>query len=148
VIRPWGIIGCALVLAGCPTEDECEPPVAVTEAQSKQSVTALCDGAMERCEFQQDTRLAWTLGRTVFVSPVRCAENIELCLFAVWHEIGHARLGDNERLADCFAADNATDAQIDVAVCYFATTTNIDGSADATHGSGFERATRIRDCQL
>lgn len=147
--RPWITAVCmALWLVCCPTGDDCVEPEPVSEAQAEQSVTALCNGAVERCDFQQSTALAWSIGRTVFVSLVRCAENLELCLFAVWHEIGHTRLGDNEQLADCFAADSATGTQVDAAVCFFESTTNLGGSADMTHGSGPERALRIIDCRI
>ncbi len=146
--RSWPLACVALAaLAGCPEDDECDDPFAVSEDQAEQAVVDVCVTASERCEFEQDTRLAWAQGQTVYVSPVRCAENLSLCLFAVWHEIGHVRLGDNERLADCFAADSAEPYQVDAAVCHFETTTSVDGTADETHGSGSERAARIVDCQ-
>lgn len=134
----------ALALAGCPIDDESCDIATVDEQNARDRVTALCDEQMMLCTFKQDIRLAWKSGHETSISPVRCAENVQLCLFATWHEFGHVLAGDDEAVADCYAASHATEAQIDAAICYFEGTVHV---ADEAHGSGPERVNRIEACR-
>lgn len=135
-----------LAVATC-TDDEGKcASVVVTDSEAIARVEEICAIEKQSCTAQQDIRLAWSVGSGVFFSPLRCSENLDVCLFAIWHEIGHARLGDNEALADCFAAENATGSQVSAAICFFKHTTFVGGTADVTHGSGLARAQRIQDC--
>ena len=135
-----------LLAASCSSDDECPQAVAVSETAARATVEAICEQHEAVCRFEQDTRLAWSTAATVFVSPVRCSEDVELCAFATWHELGHVDNGDNEHLADCYAADRATPAQTERAICYF-TETKVVGGADEAHGAGDERAARIEGCR-
>lgn len=133
----------ALAVACSDNPNSC-PDRSGNEAEAVDMAEALCDEQAHRCTPQQDIRIAWTNGITVYYSPVRCAENLPLCRFVLWHEFGHVQRGDDdEREADCFAAKQADDAAVDAALCFFATTAT---PSNEGHGTSDQRHADIWDC--
>jgi len=91
-------------------------------------------------------------GPVIFYNPNICRQaGPALCSFYRKHEYGHVSLGhgysrampqQKEAEADCWAAAHATEAELAAALAWF----DRGGGADWHHGSGPQRAARVRAC--
>lgn len=133
-----------------PSGIECDEPTPVSEAEAMASAADLCEQERAPCLFEQSIDLAKLRGGTVVVSPARCAEDLPLCRFAVWHEFGHLFTFADEPGADCFAAENASADEVDAAICYFDSQVSPgdnSGLGDGNYLPPDERAQSIADCR-
>jgi hypothetical protein len=99
-------------------------------------------------------------GPVIFYNPTRCKQvGPAVCSFFRLHEHAHVRLNHAsayytivggralaEAEADCWAAKNAMLAQAKAAVAFFESKENVDRDV-AEHGTGAERAKRVRTCR-
>jgi hypothetical protein len=101
------------------------------------------------------------LGPLILVNPQRCAEvGPAVCAFSRMHELGHVALRHfapafaasfsgrqlAEIEADCFAARNASYREFRAAIEWFLSPAQVKAD-DGYHGTGAERAARIRKCR-
>lgn len=142
---------CALLLAGCSAPDDssfafkCLP--GLPESYNEQAMLDLAKSWGTELQFRSGVSLASAtlIGNTVYVSPELCQEHVEVCVFALWHEIGHKNGAVTEDEADCFAAEHATKAEVDATICSFAYRSG--ETPDGLHRVGVDRAEWIRGCR-
>jgi hypothetical protein len=94
------------------------------------------------------------MGPVIVYNPFLCQQNLLFCGFTKHHENGHIVPGHvigsafpavAEVQADCYAAQNASQPEVAIAIQVFMAQGN--GGDAMGHGTGFQRAQRIQDAR-
>lgn len=136
------LLTCA-ALAACTT-----PARSVPEPDAAVLISSVCADYRMPCVEEQSVRTPRVDSGVVRISVPWCAQDIDLCAFALHHEAWHATMAPdvarNERLADCFAASVSSLSASRAALRWFARDHPL--TYDASHGAGVQRAVIVAGC--